>query len=146
MNQFTTDPEPRILARLIAPCGMNCALCMAYQKKKNPCPGCRVDSTSKPKTRLTCKIKTCKERNDDPGFCFTCQHYPCPRLLKIDKRYRTKYSMSFIDNLNQIKDNGLDRFLESESTHWRCSACGNLICVHKKVCLICGQKKQVMPA
>ena len=31
----TFDPD------LIAPCGMNCNICMAYLREKNKCPGCR---------------------------------------------------------------------------------------------------------
>jgi hypothetical protein len=27
---------------LIAPCGMNCGVCMAYLREKNKCPGCRL--------------------------------------------------------------------------------------------------------
>jgi hypothetical protein len=29
--------------QLIAFCGMNCTLCMAYLRDKNRCPGCRTD-------------------------------------------------------------------------------------------------------
>ncbi|MDD5456566.1 MAG: hypothetical protein PHV30_05985 [Candidatus Margulisbacteria bacterium] len=25
---------------LIAPCGMNCAICLGYLREKNKCPGC----------------------------------------------------------------------------------------------------------
>ncbi len=28
---------------LIAPCGMNCGICLAYLRTKNVCPGCRVN-------------------------------------------------------------------------------------------------------
>ena len=45
---------------LIAPCGMNCGICMAYLREKNKCPGCRGDDTNKPVTRVGCKIKNCE--------------------------------------------------------------------------------------
>ena len=44
---------------LIAPCGMNCGICMAFLRPTNKCPGCRSDDTDKPITRIGCKIKTC---------------------------------------------------------------------------------------
>ena len=30
-----------IKTRLIAPCGMNCAVCLGYLREKNKCPGCQ---------------------------------------------------------------------------------------------------------
>lgn len=33
---------------LIAPCGMNCQLCYAFQREKNKCPGCLGDENSIP--------------------------------------------------------------------------------------------------
>jgi len=44
-------------------------------------------------------------------FCFECNNFPCKRLKALDKRYRMKYHMSMIDNLNFIKENGLEAFL-----------------------------------
>ena len=49
---------------LIAPCGMNCGICMAYLREKKKCPGCRVADTNKAITVIRCKIKNCHELND----------------------------------------------------------------------------------
>jgi hypothetical protein len=39
----------RISKELIAPCGMNCAICKAYLRQRNPCNGCRFgDSLFRP--------------------------------------------------------------------------------------------------
>jgi hypothetical protein len=124
---------------LIAPCGMNCGICMAYLRDHNRCVGCNIDSPDKRKTRLNCKIRNCSERTEGSQFCFTCNQYPCARLRQLDKRYRTKYSMSMIDNLNAIRDFGLDRFMEIENTRWVCPKCGNSICVHNRKCYKCGK-------
>lgn len=35
-------------ANLIAPCGMNCALCYAYQRHSKPCGGCREGGSNLP--------------------------------------------------------------------------------------------------
>ena len=43
--------------RLIAPCGMNCTLCYAYQRTKNHCPGCRTDDEQKAFSCTNCRIK-----------------------------------------------------------------------------------------
>ena len=122
---------------LIAPCGMNCTLCYAYQRNKNKCPGCRIDA-SKPISRVICKIKTCKFFGDDENsFCYQCESFPCKNLKKLDKRYRNKYYMSMVDNLEYIRKNGLKKFIRSENIRWACKSCGGSICVHKGACINC---------
>jgi len=125
-------------ADLIAPCGMNCGVCMAYLREKNRCVGCNSDSPGKRKTRLNCKIKNCPERPGSSRFCFACEKYPCAGLQHLDKRYRTKYSMSMIENLNGIRDMGIEEFMETENTRRVCPQCGNPICVHNGRCYHCG--------
>jgi hypothetical protein len=125
-------------AVLIAACGMNCTICLAHLRRKNTCQGCRIDYSPKPVTRACCKIKNCTSLSDTPsGFCFECTEYPCKRLKQLDKRYRTKYKMSMIENLNNIKSFGIDEFVKNEQGRWRCPHCGSVICVHKGYCLIC---------
>jgi len=96
---------------LIAPCGMNCGICMAYLRKKNKCNGCRAINTWNPKTRVECKIKNCSSLNTSGReFCYECEQYPCKLLKNMDIRYRTKYKMSVIENLESIRDKGLESF------------------------------------
>jgi len=117
---------------LIAPCGMNCNLCMAHLREKNSCPGCRIKNADKPKTRTECIIKNCQILKDNNlKYCSKkCDEYPCQRLKNLDKRYRTKYSMSMIDNLEFIDQNGVKNFLQNEEKKW---IKGNKIfCVHDK--------------
>lgn len=45
---------------LIAPCGMNCGICMAYLRKKNHCCGCRASDEGKAISVLRCKIRNCE--------------------------------------------------------------------------------------
>jgi uncharacterized Zn finger protein len=123
---------------LIAPCGMNCHTCAAYLREKNKCPGCRGSDLKKPVTRVKCKIKTCEAfAGNRAAFCSECLEFPCVNLKKLDKRYRTKYNMSMIENLESIKKLGIDIFIRNETTRWLCSACGGTICVHKGYCYNC---------
>ena len=128
---------------LIAPCGMNCSLCIAYQFKekdlnkkgfhKSYCPGCIP------------RGKHCTFMGDECEllgkghirFCFECDAYPCKRLKSLDKRYRTKYHMSMIENLDFIKENSVESFFEKEEIKWRCPECGGSICCHNGLCLNC---------
>ncbi len=130
-----------IRTTLIAPCGMNCRLCRAYIREKNACPGCRGDDSVKSKTRVTCRIKNCEKMvQGRVRYCFSCDSFPCARLIHLDKRYRTKYGMSMIDNLENIKKFGLRHFIKNEQKRWTCPKCGELICVHMPQCISCEYK------
>ena len=125
--------------QLIAPCGMNCGVCLAYLREKRKCPGCHGEDANKPVTRKKCVIKNCEMiQRSKSKFCFECENYPCKRLKQLDKRYRTKYNMSMIENLENIKKIGLSAFIENEKERWHCTSCGGVICVHRGYCLSCG--------
>lgn len=118
--------------KLIAQCGMNCAICAAYLREKNKCPGCRVIDTHRPATRVRCIIKNCKIiKENNWKYCSTkCNKFPCDRLNNLDKRYKLKYGMSMIENLEIIEENGISKFIEMEEKKW---IKGNKIfCVHNK--------------
>ena len=144
-DHMKTSPSSKsesITSKLIAPCGMNCRLCRAYIREKNACPGCRGDDNLKPKTRALCRIKRCKMlKAADLRYCFDCGEYPCDRLDHLDIRYRTKYGMSMIDNLENIKQVGIRDFIKQEMSRWTCPKCGEIICVHEQNCIICGYKR-----
>ena len=139
MTPIRSTKTNSIRLALIAPCGMNCRLCVAYTRDKNPCPGCRDDNSVKPKTRFSCRIKTCERlRRGKAKYCFSCDTFPCDRLNHLDKRYRTKYGMSMIENLAHIKKFGIRHFIKNEQEKWTCRECSQLLCVHKPHCLFCG--------
>jgi hypothetical protein len=120
---------------------MNCRLCRAYDRKRNPCPGCHGDDDLKSKTAAACRIKNCDPvKTGLVSYCFECEQYPCANLNHLDKRYRTKYGMSMIENLENIKHCGMEKFIVREKERWACSTCGEIICVHKEVCAACGHK------
>jgi Protein of unknown function (DUF3795) len=130
--------KPLTATELIAPCGMNCGICYAYLREKNKCAGCRASNLNKPVTRVRCKLKTCANfKTRDAKYCFDCRTYPCGNLKHLDKRYRIKYNMSMIENLDKIKRTGVRTFVKSERKQWACPECGGTICVHKQYCLKC---------
>jgi hypothetical protein len=115
---------------LIAPCGMNCGLCSSYLAMKNDlkkkgfgktyCAGCLPRGKN-----CTFMKKQCDLLGKGlVRFCYECDDFPCRRLKALDKRYRTKYHMSQIENLDFIKKHGMERFLEKEMAKWQCPECG----------------------
>jgi hypothetical protein len=131
---------PQVLGpELIAPCGMNCGLCMVYVRDKNRCFGCRAGDEGKSKSCLACTIRNCETlRSREFGFCIDCERFPCPRLKRLDIRYRTRYRMSMLENLQTIQDTGIEAFVASEQERWACPECGGLQCVHVPECVYCG--------
>jgi hypothetical protein len=133
----TIDPA------IIAPCGMNCALCSGYLALKNDvknkgikmihCQGCR------PRNKKCAFLKghCSKLTKGEVTFCFECSGFPCDRLRTMDNRYRSRYRMSMIENLNFIKENGMEKFLEDQEKTWKCQSCGELISCHNGLCFNC---------
>ncbi len=128
---------------LIAPCGMNCAICSSYlaysrghEKKRGMahCIGCRERKKNCSFIKKRCGARLQKEEID---YCYQCPDFPCENLEKIDNRYKTRYDYSFIENLEFIRDNGMDVFLERERERWKCPNCGDVLCVHNGKCYKC---------
>lgn len=70
-------------------------------------------------------------------FCFQCEKYPCKDLRALDKRYREKYHMSMMENLEEIRVEGMEAFLKNQNLKWICPNCGELRCAHNGLCLFC---------
>jgi len=58
--------------------------------------------------------------------------------LHLDKRYKTLYRMSMIENLQCIEKDGIRSFLRREMEKWKCPDCGEVICCHNGICFNCG--------
>ncbi|MBN2488189.1 MAG: DUF3795 domain-containing protein [Methanosarcinaceae archaeon] len=142
MNSTTLPIDPQ----LIAPCGMNCAICSSYLAYENEiprkrgkvtyCKGCRPRNKQCAFLKKRCEDEL-KLLKGDIDFCFECNCFPCEGLERLDQGYRKKYDMSMIENLNEIKETGISRFIKDQYEKYKCSECGNLISVHNKKCFVC---------
>lgn len=134
-------PNP-ITSDLIAPCGMNCALCSNYlayvnNLKRSQCAGCRARTQ-----KCTYLFGKCTGLNHEvickeAVFCYECGQYPCAQIERVDKRYRQNYHMSMKDNLEFIKSQEIGKFIEEQYRKYRCERCGGLISVHNRKCFKC---------
>jgi hypothetical protein len=135
--------ETKFTPQLIAPCGMNCGICKAYlaytrglPKKKGKvshCAGCLIRGKN-------CYIKRgcSKLSKHEFQYCYECDVMPCKNLQHLDKRYRERYGMSMVENLKQLKAEGMEKFLASQREKFRCPSCGGVISVHDGKCYSCG--------
>mgnify|MGYP006273378151 FL=1 len=81
--------------QLIAPCGMNCEICVGYfgytmtgKRRKMACIGCRPKDKSCAFLKKYCEKLTQKEVE----FCFECDEFPCNHIEKLDATYQKKIS------------------------------------------------------
>ena len=126
---------------LIAPCGMNCAICSRYlaylnNLKRSQCSGCRP--SNKKCNYLFKKCTGINHSSDDKvSFCIECEQYPCKEIKRMDARYKKNYRMSVIDNLETIKKIGVEKFIQQQYDKYRCPTCEGLISIHNNKCFKC---------
>jgi hypothetical protein len=126
---------------LIAPCGMNCALCACYLAKTLDlrerclrmayCAGCR------PRDKMCAVLRCDRLGKNEIAFYHECPDFPCHPLQEIDQRYGERYRMSMIANLRDIREKGLAKFLKAQQKAWRCPDCGGTISCHNGLCFRC---------
>jgi hypothetical protein len=132
---------------LIAPCGMNCNICSGYLAYLNDvkskdigmpyCAGCRPRGKNCAFLKKRCNLLM----DGKVEYCYQCPDCPCDNLKHIDNRYQSLYRMSLIDNLEYIRQNGIESLLAREEEKWRCPECGESICCHNGICFNCGIEK-----
>ena len=137
-------PEPHFTPELIAPCGMNCGICklyLAYSRgfpekkgKISHCPRCLPRNKN-------CYIKRgCRKlRRKEIESCVECDSVPCENLDRLDRRYRIHYNTSMVENLREIREQGMEKFLEKQEKKYRCSKCGDVVSIHDGKCYTCLQ-------
>jgi hypothetical protein len=134
-------------SELVAPCGMNCALCAGYIALKNNvktkgiqmpyCTGCRPRN----KQCAFIKKRCSKLMKGEVAFCYECADFPCKNLKGLDARYSSRYRMSMVENLRFIKEHGMEKFLKMQREKWKCPTCGGSICCHNGLCFNCDLEK-----
>lgn len=128
---------------LIAPCGMNCAICSRYLShvhnlKRSQCAGCRHGNKKCSYLFERCSgVNSALRGNSAAIFCFECDQYPCKQINRMDDRYKINYKMSVKDNLACLKENGMKQFVKDQYEKYRCSRCGGLISIHNGKCFKC---------
>ena len=131
-------------AEMIAPCGLDCNICLQALIEKDPCPGCNGADEGKPEfCSKRCGIILCRKRRENGyQYCDECPDYPCVDVMEKENRYTTKYPHreSPLENLKMIREQGMEAFLEQQRRLWICPNCGNAFSVHDSYCPHCGKK------
>ena len=111
------------------PCGLFCSRCPAPD-----CDGCLSDNVGD--WVKQCKFRICcKERKVD--FCCFCTDYPC-RELHDFMNDEWQHHSTMEPNLEYIRKNGVEKWLQAQEQEWSCGNCGTEIYWYQKRCK-CGQ-------
>ena len=132
-------------------CGLYCGACgvvhavekgnleeMAAKWKSTPeameCYGCKSDQVAE--FAKKCKIRLCAiEKGLD--FCFECDEYPCERMTDFLEN-QSVHPRIHIDNLQNIKEKGLETWLAEQNDRWSCNNCGTKFHFDEITCIQCG--------
>jgi len=95
-------------AEMIAPCGLDCNICLQALNEHNPCPGCNGSDENKPEFCVRyCGIILCQKRRENKyQYCDECPDYPCEDVMEKENRYTTQYPHreSPLENLRMIRE------------------------------------------
>lgn len=112
------------------PCGIYCGACGATD-----CDGCgsvRIDDWVK-----NCKFRICAS-DKKLESCSFCSEYPCEEL-DVFMHDKWSHHWTMAPNLEYIKNNGIEKWLQSQKQEWVCKHCGSEIKWYQKTCQ-CGQQ------
>lgn len=100
------------------------------------CTGCgELDDKSWGKD---CKTAKCCD-DHKVEYCFDCKEYPC-ESLKAMVADPYPHHHSAIQNLDQMKDVGIEKWLDEQNKRWTCPSCGESFCWYDETCAKCGEK------
>lgn len=129
---------------MLAPCGMNCAVCYKHvgiRKPAKPCEGCLKDDAHKPEHCRKCNIKSCVGEKGYT-YCSECVDFPCRPIKNLEKSYNKRYSASLIENSKTAHEKGVAAFLEQDRKKWTCCKCGGAFSLHDGACSECDNQER----
>jgi hypothetical protein len=115
------------------PCGLFCGACGATD-----CDWCHSDKIDDWVAR--CKFRTCAGEKE-LEFCCFCPDYPCKELQDF-MNDKWPHHWTIKDNLEYIRQNGVEKWLEQQKEEWTCNNCSAETFWYQRECQ-CGEKLKV---
>ena len=103
MNKFNLKNK-----NLVAPCGLYCGECSAFQDER--CGGCISRKGLCLKYTKICKIYTCCVDKMRLRFCGECEKFPCEKFTKFFDT--PAWYNETVGNLQRIEKIGIKKFLK----------------------------------
>ena len=104
------------------------------------CHGCKTDTIFI--NCKYCKIRTCAI-SKKVEHCNDCEQYPCNllnnTLLNEEIQKQLPHLKAALDNLNTIKNAGVNNWLEQQEKQWKCPECDTTSSWYTFSCPSCGK-------
>lgn len=107
------------------------AMAMETDPKELPCTGC--DATY----QQNCEFIVCNKAHGTESCAF-CPEFPCAMIVKF-KDDEWEHHQVVLDNLNRIKEIGIEGWLKEQQEYWQCPKCGKRTQWYQKQCNHCGE-------
>ena len=127
----------------LAPCNIFCNACPSFNKT---CQGCQSTNTQQKRTsKWGCQIRQCCYNVKNLLFCAQCKQFPCDTITKklINSHPGEpafKYRHDIPNNVQQLREQGLEPYLQSQHQRWTCPSCNGQIKFYHYTCKCCGKK------
>lgn len=149
--------------QLVGICGIYCGTCPKYLAPRYQdldyirrtseetglppeqirCDGCLSDNVFPSCRDCRHGFRRCARENK-VTWCFECRHFPCQRLrdfLPIHVVNGISHHARLIEELQFMKEHGIERWLQRQQQAGRCPQCGRMIYWHDRQCPAC--QKQI---
>lgn len=128
-------------------CGLYCGACIGLilhekeagdqsvqhldkDEEDTPCGGCRLPEMAK------CEIIECNLAHGTE-CCAFCNEYPCAMIISFKDEWEHHHDV--LDNLDRIKEVGVEKWLEEQRKFWQCGKCGSRTKWYQKICTVCNE-------
>lgn len=146
-------------SKLVGICGLYCGTCPGYLAwRRNDkdqlerrakyegipvaevrCDGCLSGRVLPSCAVCTSGFRECA-RNNNVTWCFECKNFPCQRLRDFRDAHIVKgisHHAQVIDDLQYMKEHGIERWVEEKEKAGRCPKCGEVVYWFSRQCHNC---------
>ncbi len=109
--------------------GEESALQMETPQGEQPCAGCDAPY------QQNCEFIVCN-KNHGTESCAFCPEYPCERIIAFSHEEWEHHEV-VLNNLNRIKEVGIEQWLQEQKEYWKCPSCGFRTQWYQKQCPHC---------
>ncbi len=103
--------------------------------KRMECHGCKSDQVAEFCNQ--CGIRKCAiDKGHD--FCHECDDFACEMMMDFITN-QSAHPKIHLNNLNRIKEAGVDTWLAEQNARWSCPDCNTKFHFDEKTCIQCGK-------
>ena len=121
-------------------CGLFCGTCQMFPEH---CDGCLSDRVFSYCVQCRHGFRDCAKEHQ-VTWCWECTAFPCERLEGFSKEHIVNgicHHEHVIEDLQYMKEHGVEAWVQMQEQTNRCSACGTLMHWFEPNCQKCGISK-----